>query len=80
MPRRFAVRWVTHAEVQRDALPTDARAGLDELLDQLTADPRQASYDPERDEWSATFGPGLLLYTIEDQWATITVLRVLWPG
>jgi mRNA-degrading endonuclease RelE of RelBE toxin-antitoxin system len=77
---RYAVRWVTHAEQQRDSLPPDARAALDQLLDLLTADPRRhGTYSKSDDLWTAPFGPyGLVAYTIEDNLITITVLRVIW--
>lgn len=79
---RFAIRWVTYAEQQRDVLSPTARGELDRLLDQLTADPyRCGTYSKREDQWSATFGStGVILYTIEDQWITVTVLRVLWVG
>jgi hypothetical protein len=82
MPR-YTVRWVTYAEQQRDALPADARRKLDTLLDLLTADPRRyGTYSKREDQWTATFGDGwgVILYTIEERWITITVLRVTWVG
>ena len=50
-------------------------------LDLLATDPRAGYYDDTNDQWSVTFGElGIILYTIEDRWRTITVLRVTWIG
>jgi len=78
----FAVRWLTYAEQQRDAVPIRARRDLVTLLDQLSTEPRERGvYDEDHDQWSATFGDlGMVLYTIDEHWATLTVLRVVWIG
>lgn len=79
---RYTVRWLTYAEHQRDTLQSDARRELDALLDRLTADPRRdGSYDKTTEQWTAAFGGyDILLYSIEDRWITITVLRITWLG
>ncbi|WP_250287111.1 MULTISPECIES: type II toxin-antitoxin system RelE family toxin [unclassified Frankia] len=79
---RYTVRWLTYAEQLRDSLPPAGRRELDQLLDQLTADPRQHSTcDKYSEQWTAAFGAyGVLLYSIEDNLHTITVLRVTWSG
>lgn len=80
---RYTVRWVTYAEQQADSLTPPARHALDETLAVLRADPRRhGDYSPTRDQWSTHFGDGwgVILYTIEDRWATVTVLRVTWAG
>jgi hypothetical protein len=79
----YAVRWVDYARDQRDALPAEARHELDVALRRLVADPRAyGTYSKHEDQWTATFGDGwgVILYTIEDRWITITVLRVTWAG
>ncbi|KJE24447.1 hypothetical protein FF36_01177 [Frankia torreyi] len=75
------VRWVDYARDQRDSLPAEARTALDIALRRLVEDPRGHSTYRKRDnQWTATFsdGWGLIVYTIEDRWITITVLRVTW--
>ncbi|WP_242605664.1 hypothetical protein [Frankia sp. Cppng1_Ct_nod] len=71
---------MTYAEEQRDVLPGVARRELHLLLDVLTADPqRHGTYSKREDQWSASMSPfGVMLYTVEERWLTITVLRVLW--
>ncbi|WP_261566885.1 hypothetical protein [Frankia gtarii] len=77
---RYTVRWLTYAEHQRDNLLPTGRRELNRLLDRLTADPRlQGTCDKNSEQWTVAFGRhGILLYTIEDRWITITVLRVTW--
>ncbi len=78
---RYTIRWVTYAEQQRDALPSEGRRELDVLLNRLVDDPyRQSTYDKRTELWRAVFGYGLLTYSVEDRWVTITVLRVTWIG
>ncbi|WP_239308200.1 MULTISPECIES: type II toxin-antitoxin system RelE/ParE family toxin [unclassified Frankia] len=79
----YAVRWVDYAREQRDSLSAEARHQLDTALGRLVADPRaHGIYSKPEDQWTATFGDGwgVILYTIEDRWITITVLRVTWVG
>lgn len=79
---RYAVRWVDHARDQRDDLPADARRALDATLRLLSVDPRgHGTYDKNTEQWTAPFGGfGILLYSIEERWIIITVLRVSWAG
>jgi hypothetical protein len=75
------IRWVDYARDQRDGLAAEARAALDTALRRIVEDPRSHStYRKRDDQWTATFGDdwGLIVYTIEDRWITITVLRVTW--
>lgn len=76
------IRWLTFAEAQRDSLPALARQELFEVLDLLSSDPRDHGvYDDTHDQWSATFGHlGVVLYTIDEPWMMLTVLRVIWVG
>lgn len=79
---RYTVRWVSDAARQRDDLPRPAHEQLLVALDLLADEPRAGYYDDTNDQWSVTFGElgklGIILYTIEDRWRTITVLRVMW--
>ncbi|WP_322762203.1 hypothetical protein [Frankia sp. Cr2] len=62
-------------------MPAEGRRELDALLDRLAADPRRhATFDKRTELWRAVFGYGLLTYSIEEKWITITVLRVTWIG
>ncbi|CAO5246783.1 hypothetical protein [Frankia sp. AgKG'84/4] len=76
----YAIRWVDHAREQRDSLPPEARAMLEEALRTLVRGPRSGTYDKRSDQWTASFdrGRGVILYTIEERWFTITLLRVVW--
>ena len=77
------MRWVTYAEQQRESLPEDARRKLNKLLDLLAVNPRgHGTYSKRDDQWIATFGDGwgLVIYTIEDRWITITVLPTRYLG
>ncbi|MCK9893692.1 hypothetical protein [Frankia sp. AgB32] len=78
----FAARWVDHAREQRGSLPVNPRARLDEMLHQLLRDPRIGTCDKRTDQWTTSYdrGRGVILYTIEGRWLTLTVLRVLWLG
>ncbi|WP_131769402.1 hypothetical protein [Candidatus Protofrankia californiensis] len=54
---RDIIRWVTYAEQQRDALPSEGRRDLDALLNRLADDPyRQGTYDKRTELWRAVFG------------------------
>ncbi|WP_239331616.1 hypothetical protein [Frankia sp. CiP3] len=78
---RYTARWVTYADEQRRSLSADARQTLDDKLALLCTAPRRyGDYSPTRDQWSTHFGDGwgVVLYTIEDRWNMITVLRVSW--
>ncbi|AEH08129.1 MULTISPECIES: hypothetical protein [Protofrankia] len=78
---RYTIRWVTYAEQQRDTLPSESRHDLEALLNRLINDPRrQGTYDKRTELWRTVFGYGLLTYSIEDRWVTITVLRATWIG
>ena len=80
-PMRYTVRWASYAARQRDDLPRPAHEQLLVALDLLATDPRAGYYDDTNDQWSVTFGElGIILYTIEDRWRTIAVLRVMWIG
>ncbi len=78
---RYTIRWVTYAEQQRDTLPAAGRRELDRLLDSLAADPRAPdTYNKDTRLWAAAFGYAILIYSIEERWATVTVLRATWVG
>ncbi|WP_131764894.1 hypothetical protein [Candidatus Protofrankia californiensis] len=78
---RYTIRWVTYAEQQRDTLPAEGRRELNALLNRLADDPyRHGTYDKRTELRRAVFGYGLLTYSVEERWITITVLRVTWIG
>jgi hypothetical protein len=81
MPR-YTVFFSGLAQRQRDGLPPAGQRGLEKALERLAADPRgRGTWDGEADVWTADFGArGLLLYSVDDSWITMTVLRVTWVG
>jgi hypothetical protein len=72
---------VTYAEQQRDTLPAAGRRELARVVGLLAADPRQpGTNNKDTRLWAAAFGLGILIYSIEEEWATVTVLRATWVG
>lgn len=77
---RYRVRYVSYAAEQLDQLPPSLRTGFDARVDDLTHDPSLAGdYDQRTGSYSTTFGEaGIILYTISDEIATVTIIRVNW--
>jgi mRNA-degrading endonuclease RelE of RelBE toxin-antitoxin system len=82
MPSRYTVRFVTHAEEQRQALPPAGRQALELKVRELEEDPfRDAEHKAADDSWTSTFGEwGVILYVVGERIVTVTVLRVTWVG
>jgi len=79
----YAIRWVDYARDQREALPAGARGELDAALRMLAADPRApGTYSEREEQWTTPFGGGwgVVLYSIEERWLMVTILRVTWAG
>jgi hypothetical protein len=50
-------------------------------LDRLATDPRKpGTYNKDTRLWAAAFGYGILIYSVEERWITVTALRVTWVG
>ncbi len=79
MPR-YRVRYASYANEQLSQLPHSLRTAFDARVEDLTHDPyRAGDYDQRTGSYSTTFGEaGIILYTVSDEIATVTIIRVNW--
>ena len=76
---QYLVRYVTYANEQLGQLPQSLRTAFDAKIEDLKEDLYVAGDYNEVGSYSTTFGEtGIILYTVSDEIATITILRVNW--
>lgn len=77
MGHGYRVRTVTFAEQQYASLSREGKAAVNPALVDLRRDPEIGSFDRKSHTWSYGTLDVVLLYTIEHNLVTVTVLRIL---
>jgi hypothetical protein len=77
---RYGLVWLEIAREQYITLPDTARSHVDARVEELLEDPARqsdAAYDRRTDQWTATYGAGLVVYAVVPRRERLIILRLV---
>lgn len=76
VPDMYQIRMVTYAQELYGSLTPEGRAATDRALARIAGNPQAGDFNAETCTWTWSDRDVVILYSIEDEWVVVTVLRI----